>query len=399
MKILVINSGSSSLKYQIFDVKEKFELLAKGALERIGLTGSVLEHCRQGDEPVKIKKEIPNHKAAMEVLMDFLTNPDYGVIGSIDEIDGVGHRVVHGGELFKRSVIITQEILEQIRSMSEFAPLHNPANITGIETCQELMPKVPNIAVFDTAINQTMPAKAYVYAMPIEYYEKDHIRKYGFHGTSHGFVSTEAARIAGKDFEKINIITCHLGNGGSITAFKNGKVVDTSMGLTPLEGLVMGTRCGDVDAAAVLAVMSKYNLSPKEMDKILNKKSGLKGLTDKADMRDVMTLMEAGDKHAKLAFEMFIYRVQKYIGAYAAVLNGVDIIVFTGGIGENCIRIRAEILSCFEFMGLKVDKEKNDKNETVFSTDDSDVTAMMVETNEELMIAKDTLELIKGHLS
>jgi len=331
--------------------------------------------------------------------MDVLTNSEQGVIESIDEIDGVGHRVVHGGELFKHSVIITQEILEQVRSMSEFAPLHNPANITGIETCQELMPKVPNIAVFDTAIHQTMPAKAYVYAMPIEYYEKDHIRKYGFHGTSHGFVSTEAARIAGKDFEKIKIITCHLGNGGSITAFKNGEVLDTSMGLTPLEGLVMGTRCGDVDAAAVLAVMSKYNLSPKEMDKILNKKSGLKGLTDKADMRDVMTLMEAGDKHAKLAFEMFIYRVQKYIGAYAAVLNGVDIIVFTGGIGENCIRIRAEILSCFEFMGLKIDKEKNDKNETVFSTDDSDVTAMMVETNEELMIAKDTLELIKGHLS
>lgn len=394
MKILVINCGSSSLKYQLFKVNGGYKLLAKGLVERIGLAGSLIKHTTIGKDPVSFEIDLPDHKVAMDNIEPILTNPEYGVLGDISEIDGVGHRVVHGGEVFKSSAIIDNVNIEKLRELIEFAPLHNPPNITGIESCQQSLPGVPNVAVFDTAIHQSMPPKAYMYALPIEYYKKDGIRRYGFHGTSHEFVSLEAANVLGKPLDEIKLITCHLGNGSSITAFDKGKVIDTSMGLTPLEGLLMGTRCGDLDPAIVLTLMNKYNFSPKEMDNILNKESGLKGLTGNPDMRDVLELAEEGNEDAKIAVEVFVYRIQKYIGSYTAALGGVDAIIFTAGIGENNPYLRERIIANFEYLGVKVDSAKNDNNEVVFSTPDSTVTALMISTNEELMIAKETYELI-----
>ncbi|MFI4911605.1 MAG: acetate/propionate family kinase [Sedimentisphaeraceae bacterium JB056] len=395
MKILVMNSGSSSLKYQIFNIENSFDILAKGLVERIGLKGSKITHQPTGKDNVVIEKDLTDHKAAMEEIEPLLTDSDYGVIDNMSEINGIGHRVVHGGEYFNHSVVITKEMIDKMKELSKFAPLHNPPNILGIETCMSLL-DVPNVAVFDTAVHQTMPKKAYMYGLPLEYYKKDGIRKYGFHGTSHDYVSRETAKVLGKPFEQCKIIVCHLGNGSSITAFKNGKVMDTSMGLTPLEGLVMGTRCGDIDPAAILWIMGEYNLSPKEMDDILNKKSGLLGLGGSSDLRDVLASAKKGDKDADAAVEILIYRIQKYIGSYLASLNGADAVVFTAGIGENNSFIRERVLECFEFAGIKVDKNKNENKETIFSTGDSKIKAMMLPTDEEYMIAKDTYTLITG---
>jgi acetate kinase len=395
MKILVINSGSSSLKYQLFNVEGSIDILAKGLVERIGLEGSKITHQPTGKEKVVIEKDLADHKSAMENIEPLLTNSDYGVVSDMSEINGIGHRVVHGGEIFNHSVIITKEMIEQMKELSKFAPLHNPPNILGIETCMSLM-NVPNVAVFDTAVHQSMPKKAYMYGLPLKYYKEDGIRKYGFHGTSHDYVSREAAKALGKPLSECRIIVCHLGNGSSITAFKDGKVVDTSMGLTPLEGLVMGTRCGDIDPAAVLWIMSEYNISPKEMDDILNKKSGLLALGGSSDLRDVLVSADAGDEDAKAAVEILIYRIQKYIGSYLASLNGADAVVFTAGIGENNVFIRERVLENFEYAGIKIDKARNENRETIFSTDDSKIKAMMVPTDEEYMIAKDTYTLLTG---
>ncbi|AQQ08886.1 Acetate kinase [Sedimentisphaera cyanobacteriorum] len=394
MKILVVNCGSSSLKYQIFDIEQgSFNLLAKGSATRIGIEGSIIEHKPSGKEECSIKKPLKNHKEAMLAIEPLLTDDKYGVLEDISEINGIGHRVVHGGEVFKSSVVIDEDVIRDIDKLSKFAPLHNPANLTGIQTCRQLM-DAPNVAVFDTAVHQTMPAKAFMYGLPLEYYKNKGIRKYGFHGTSHDFVSAEAAKLIGKPFEQCRIITCHLGNGSSITAFKDGKVQDTSMGLTPLQGVLMGTRCGDVDPAAVLSVMQSDGIMPKQMDEILNKKSGLLGLAGSSDLRDVMNMAEQGNQDAKNAVEILVYSIQKYIGSYLASLGGADAVVFTAGIGENNPIIRDNVLSCFGFAGIKVDKSKNVAGEKVFSTDDSKVKALLIPTNEELMIAMDTYKMI-----
>ncbi len=395
MKILVINSGSSSLKYQVVDFSEKFDVLAKGLVERIGLPGSKITHKASSKDTVIIEHDLPDHTAAMQQIEPILTNADYGVLSSMSEIGGIGHRVVHGGEFFNHSVIITNEMIVKMKELSKFAPLHNPPNILGIESCMKLM-SVPNVAVFDTAVHQSMPKKAYMYGLPLKYYKEDGIRKYGFHGTSHDYVSRKTAKILGKPLSECKIIVCHLGNGSSITAFKDGRVVDTSMGLTPLEGLVMGTRCGDIDPAAILWIMGEYNMSPKEMDDMLNKKSGLLALGGSSDLRDVLTFADKGNEDAKAAVDILIYRIQKYIGSYLAAMDGADAIVFTAGIGENNAFIRERVLEVFSFAGLKVDKKKNDNKETIFSTDDSKINAMMVPTDEEYMIAKDTYSLITG---
>ena len=394
MKILVINSGSSSLKYQLFNVDGKFEMLAKGLVERIGLDGSKITHQPTGKDKVVIEKDLANHKEAMENIEPILTDSNYGVIKEISEINGVGHRVLHGAEMFTKPVLVTDETMSEIKKLVKFGPLHMPANITGIEICQQLL-DVPNVAVFDTAVHQSMPKKAYRYGIPLKYYKEDGIRKYGFHGTSHDYVSVEAAKVLGKPLSECKIITCHLGNGSSITAFENGKVVDTSMGLTPLEGLIMGTRCGDIDPAAVLSIMQTHNIPADKMDSILNKESGLQGLAGSSDLRDVMAMADKGDEDAKTAVEMLVYRIQKYVGSYLATLNGADAIVFTAGIGENNVHIRADILAQFEFAGIKVDAKKNEAKETIFSTDDSKIKALLIPTDEELMIAMDTYELIK----
>lgn len=415
MKTLVINSGSSSIKYQLFDISGVVgeiddtkaqsadsnyttlggaTLLAKGIAERIGLSGSFLRHKPDEKEEIILQKEFRNHRSAMQAIVDALIHPDYGVIKQVTEIEGVGHRVVHGGEKFTSSVLIDDNVLAAIRENAELAPLHNPPNIVGIEICQQLFKKVPNVAVFDTAVHQTMPRKAYLYGLPVELYEKHGIRKYGFHGTSHGYVAREAARLMNQPFDQVKIITCHLGNGCSITAFEHGRSVDTSMGLTPLEGIVMGTRSGDIDPAIVLYLMERLELSIGETNDLLNKKSGLLGLCGKRDMRDIMKLAQLGDKKAKTAIEVFVYRAVKYIGAYTAVLNGVDAIVFTAGIGENSPYLRERILENFDYLGVKIDKEKNKANELIFSTEDSKVYAMMIPTNEEFVIARDTYEII-----
>lgn len=396
MKILVINCGSSSIKYQLFEINQTYELLAKGVAERIGIKDSFLKHQTIGKDEVVFNDDLSDHKAAMMAIDRALTDSKSGAIKELSEIDGVGHRVVHGGEKFKKSTLIDHNVLKAIEENCALAPLHNPPNITGITVCQSLLGDTPNIAVFDTAIHQTMPKKAYLYGLPIDLYKKYGIRRYGFHGTSHGFVAKEAAKLASRPFENMRIITCHIGNGGSITAFENGKVVDTSMGLTPLEGIVMGTRCGDVDPAIVLYLMEVLKLSPKETNDLLNKKSGLIGLCGHSDMRDIANLIENGDESAKIAVEVFKYRITKYIGAYAAAMKGVDCIVFTAGIGEYNPWLREDILSHFEYLGLKVDSQKNKTNQRIFSTDDSKVLAMMIPTNEELVIAQDTYEIIKN---
>ena len=397
MKILVINAGSSSLKYQLIDMETE-HVLAKGLCERIGLDGHLKHTPLVGGKPVFDEDlPMPTHSEAIAAVIDKLTSAEYGVVASMKEIDAVGHRVVHGGEKFAKSVVITDEVMHAIEECNPLAPLHNPANIIGIKACQELMPGVPMVAVFDTAFHQTMPPVAYTYALPYEYYEKDKVRRYGFHGTSHKYVSQRAADMLGKPIEQLKLISCHLGNGSSVTAIDGGKSVDTSMGFTPLAGLPMGTRSGDIDAGILEYLMNKYGMDITEMLTILNKKSGVMGVSGvSSDFRDLEEAFEQGNERAGLAVDMFNYGVKKLIGAYAAAMGGVDAIIFTAGVGENSASQRMAIASGLEFMGVKMDEDANKVRgeERVISAPDSKVTVLLIPTNEELMIAMDTEALV-----
>ncbi|MDP4087946.1 MAG: acetate kinase [Bacillota bacterium] len=396
MKILVINCGSSSLKYQLIDMSHE-EVVAKGLVERIGIEGSMLTQKVEGREKYIIQKPMNNHQDAIKTVLDALVDESNGVIASLSDISAVGHRVVHGGEKYAESVLIDDTVMQALDECVKLAPLHNPPNITGIKACRNLMPEVPMVAVFDTAFHQTMPTEAFVYALPYEYYEKHGIRRYGFHGTSHKYVSSVAANMLGQDIKDLKIITCHLGNGASLTAIKNGKSIDTSMGFTPLEGLVMGTRCGDVDPAVVTFMVKQLGLSAAEVDNVMNKESGILGVSGvSSDFRDVEGAAASGDKRAQLALNIFYYRVRKYIGSYAAAMGGVDCIVFTAGLGENSPETREAVCEGLEFLGIKVDKAKNKvrgKSELI-STSDSTVKVLVIPTDEEMMIARDTLSLI-----
>ncbi len=397
MNILVINCGSSSLKYQLIN-SDSEAVLAKGLCERIGIDGSVLTHTPAGKDKVRIETPMPNHTVAVQLVIDALTNAEHGVIKSLDEIGAVGHRVVHGGEKFASSVVITDEVMKAIEECNDLAPLHNPANLIGINSCKEIMPNVPMVAVFDTAFHQTMPEKAYLYGLPYEYYEKYKVRRYGFHGTSHDYVSTRAAQLLGKKREDLKIIVCHLGNGASVSAVDHGKCVDTSMGLTPLEGLIMGTRSGDMDPAICDFICQKEGLTSAEMNTVLNKKSGVLGMSGvSSDFRDVEAAANEGNHQAAAALDAFYYRVAKYIGAYTAAMNGVDAIAFTAGVGENNIGGRAEICKYLGYLGTEIDSDKNNVRgeERIISKDGSKVTLMAIPTNEELAIARQTLELVK----
>jgi acetate kinase len=373
-------------------------VLAKGLVERIGIEGSVLKHEKTGMDKEVINADIKDHEIALKLVMDALINEKYGAIKDLSEIDAVGHRVVHGGESFAKSVLIDENVMKGIKDCIDLAPLHNPPNITGIRACQKLLPNVKMVAVFDTAFHQTMPESSYIYAIPYEYYEKYRIRRYGFHGTSHLFVSERAAQIMGKNKEDLNIITCHLGNGASVSAIKGGKCIDTSMGLTPLEGLIMGTRSGDMDPAIVTFLMEKEGLSAKEVDNMLNKKSGVLGISGvSSDFRDIEEEAEKGNKKAQLALDMFHTRVKKYIGAYAAQLGHVDALVFTAGLGENSAESREEICKNMDFLGIEIDTNVNKVRgkETLISTENSKIKVYIIPTNEELVIARDTLALTK----
>ena len=396
MKILVINCGSSSLKYQFIDMKDE-SVLAKGLVERIGIDGSVLKHEKTGAEKQTITSDMPNHEVALKLVMDALVNESYGVIKDFKEIDAVGHRVVHGGEDFANSVLIDEKVMKSIEDCIDLAPLHNPPNIIGIKACQKLLPGVKMVAVFDTAFHQTMPDYAYIYAIPYEYYEKYKIRRYGFHGTSHRFVSQRASELMGKKIENCNIITCHLGNGASLAAIKNGKSIDTSMGFTPLEGLIMGTRSGDIDPAVMPFLADKENMSVKEIDNMLNKKSGVLGVSGvSSDFRDIEGEAEKGNDRARLALDMFHTRVKKYIGAYMAELGDVDAIVFTAGLGENSIGSREEICKGLESLGIEIDVDANKvrgKEQLIYKKD-SKIKIYVIPTNEELVIARDTFEMV-----
>lgn len=397
MKVLVINCGSSSLKFQLIN-SEDDSVLAKGLCERIGLEGSRLVYNKASQEKEIINEDMPNHKRAVELVIAALTDKNKGVIESLKDVDAVGHRIVHGGEKFAKSVLIDDEVIKAIEECNELAPLHNPANLIGIKSCRELMPDTPMVAVFDTAFHQTMPAKAYLYGLPYKYYEDYKVRRYGFHGTSHGFVSAKTAQLLGKPYEELKTIVCHLGNGASICAVANGKSVDTSMGLTPLEGLIMGTRSGSIDPAIVEFLANKENKTVEEVMNILNKESGVLGLSGiGSDFRDIMDAMEKGDKRAGLTIEAYCYQVVKYIGAYTAAMNGVDAIAFTAGLGENNSYIRKEICSYLRYLGVKIDDKQNEKRgeDVIISTEDSKVKVLVVPTNEELKIAKETLEQIK----
>ena len=396
MKVLVVNCGSSSLKYQLIDMETE-EVMAKGYLERIGIDGSFLTH-RVGEEKYKIEKEIKNHKDGLELVIEQLLHKDYGVIKDLSEIDAIGHRIVHGGEKFTKSVLINDEVVKGIEEAIEFAPLHNPAHLQGITACMEKLPGKPNVAVFDTAFHQTMPEKAYMYAIPYEYYEKYKIRKYGAHGTSHKFVANRVAEIMGKPIEDLKIISCHLGQGASLCAVDGGKSIDTSMGLTPLAGVPMGSRSGDVDPSVLTYLMDKEKISPSEMNTILNKKSGKLGLSGVSiDDRDIEAAAKEGNKRAQLAIDNFVYQVVGYIGRFAAQMKGVDVITFEAGIGENGIDVRKEICDYLGYLGVKIDEEKNNRRgkEVEISTPDSKVKVYVVPTNEELMIARETMELVK----
>jgi len=397
MKVLVVNCGSSSIKYQLLDMTDE-SVLAKGLLDRVGIPGTVLKHEPVGKDEVVIKKDLPDHTEGMKLVLDVLVNPEYGVIKSMDEIGAVGHRVVHGGEAFAYSVVIDDRVKQAIRECFDIAPLHNPPNMMGIEACQALMPNVKHVAVFDTAFHQTMPAKNYMYALPYELYEKYRVRRYGFHGTSHYYVSHRAADLLGKPYEQCKIITLHLGNGASMAAIMDGKVIDTSMGFTPLEGLVMGTRCGDIDPAIVFFIMEKLNLSTTEVNNYLNKKSGMLGLSGVSnDLRDILEAAAAGNERAQLALDVYYTRVKSYIGNYIAQLNGCDCLVFTAGVGENGIEIRENICKDLDFLGIKLDPEKNKVRgkEVDVAADDSKVRIFVIPTNEELVIARDTYQLAK----
>lgn len=396
MKVLVINCGSSSLKYQLINMENE-EVMAKGLVERIGIDGSVLKHEMLKRDKEIIKVPMKDHKVALGLVLDALVNEEYGPISSMDEIDAVGHRVVHGGEKFVDSCLITEATLKDIEACITLAPLHNPPNLVGIRACMEILPDVPMCAVFDTSFHQTMPEEAFIYGLPYEYYEKYGIRRYGFHGTSHRYVTEKAAELFGIDKDKLNIITCHLGNGASLAAIKNGKSIDTSMGLTPLEGLIMGTRCGDIDPAIVTFLMDRAGLSLNEVNDVMNKKSGVLGISGvSSDFRDIEEAASKGNKRAELALDAYHLRVKKYVGSYMAELGRVDGIVFTAGLGENSPESRAAILDGMEELGIKIDAEKNKvrgKN-TIISSDDSKIKVALIPTNEELMIAKDTVKLI-----
>ena len=396
MKILVINCGSSSLKYQVYNMDNN-DVLAKGLVERIGIDGSNLQHKPAGKAKDKYVFEQPlkNHSEAIKLVMDKLVDPECGVIADLSEINGVGHRVLHGSKFFTESCIVTEEVKKVVAECADLGPLHNPANLMGIEACEELMPGVKNVAVFDTAFHQTMPPKAYMYPLPYEYYEKYNVRRYGFHGTSHRYVSKRAIEMLGNP-EHSRVITCHLGNGSSIAAVKDGKCIDTSMGLTPLAGFEMGTRCGDIDPAIVPYLMKKENLTPDEIDTIMNKKSGLLGITGiSSDFRDAEAAMNEGNERAKLGLDMFRYQIAKYIGSYVIALGGCDAIVFTAGIGENNAGHRAAICEYLECLGVKIDPEKNKlRGDVDFTGEGSTMKTFIIPTDEELMIAQDTMELL-----
>lgn len=397
MKILVINCGSSSLKYQLIDSGTE-EVLAKGLCERIGIDGSAITHQPAGGEKVKTEIPMPNHTVAVQLVIEKLTDASVGVIASLEEIDAVGHRIVHGGERFAESVLLTEDVMKAIEDCNDLAPLHNPANLIGINSCREIMPKVPMVGVFDTAFHQTMPKKAYLYGLPYSYYEKHKVRRYGFHGTSHDFVSGRAAEILGKDRADLKIIVCHLGNGASVSAVQNGKSVDTSMGLTPLEGLIMGTRSGDMDSAIVTFLAQKEGISAEEVLDICNKKSGVLGLSGgySSDFRDLAEAAAAGNEMAKTALETYAYRVGKYIGAYAAAMNGVDVIAFTAGAGENNAEVRRLIGQYIGFLGTSINEQKNQLRgeEIILSKETDKVVTMVVPTDEELAIARETARLV-----
>ena len=396
MKILVLNCGSSSIKYKLFDMTTK-EVLAQGGIEKIGLVGSFLKLTLPNGEKKILEKDIPEHTAGIEFILNTLVSPEYGAIKSLDEINAVGHRMVHGGERFSESVLLNKEVLDAFIACNDLAPLHNPANLKGVNAVSAILPNVPQVGVFDTAFHQTMPDYAYMYAIPYELYEKYGVRRYGFHGTSHRYVSQRVCEFLGVDPKGKKIITCHIGNGGSISAIKDGKCIDTSMGLTPLEGLVMGTRSGDIDAGAVTFIMEKEGLNATGVSNLLNKKSGVLGVSGvSSDMRELEAAVAAGNPKAIMAEQMYFYRIKKYIGAYAAALGGVDIILFTGGVGENQANCRSEVCEGLEFMGVKIDLEKNKVRgeEAIISADDSKVTVAVIPTDEELMIASDTLAIL-----
>lgn len=395
MIVLVVNCGSSSLKYQLINMDNE-EVMAKGLVEKIGLPDSQLTHKWNGQKK-EIKQSIPDHQVAVKLVLDILTDAECGVIKSMDAIDAVGHRVVHGGEEFAASTLITDEVMKALEKCSAMAPLHNPPNIIGINACKAIMPGVPQVGVFDTAFHQTMPAKAFMYGLPYELYKEDHIRRYGFHGTSHRYVAGEVAKVMGVPVEKLRIINCHLGNGSSLAAIKYGKCIDTTMGFTPLAGVLMGTRCGDIDPAIVLNVMDNHHLSTKEMDTLMNKKSGVLGISGvSSDFRDLGQAAAEGNERAQLALDMFHYQVRKEIGAFAAAMGGVDVITFTAGVGENGIEDRAAIAEGLEYLGAKLDPQRNNVRgkDALISTDDSTVKMYVIPTNEEIMIARDTKDIV-----
>ena len=398
MKVLVINCGSSSLKYQVLDMTTE-ALLCKGLVERIGMDGSVITHEKIGQDKVKTEVPMKDHKDAIEQVLTAVQDADHGVVKSMDEIGAVGHRVVHAGEKFASSVLITEEVIKALEECVDLAPLHNPPNLLGIAACQQLMPNTPMVGVFDTAFHQTMPAESYIYAIPYEYYQKHGIRRYGFHGTSHKYVAERAADILNIDLEDLKLITCHLGNGASVSAIKRGKCIDTSMGFTPLEGLVMGTRSGDIDPAIVTFIREKENLPQGKANEILNKKSGVLGISGvSSDFRDIEEAVAQGNERAELALKVFAHKVRFYIGAYIAEMNGVDAIIFTAGVGENDVTMRELICHNLGNLGIKLDPLKNKVRgkETIISTEDSKVKLLLIPTNEELMIARDTFNIVMG---
>ncbi len=400
MYILVLNCGSSSIKYQLLEMSGEPQVLAKGIVERIGLSMGCLAHKNNRDEKYEIEQPVPNHTVGIQLVLAALTDKNHGVISSLDEIKAVGHRVAHGGEYFTQSVLLDADAIAKIEACCDLAPLHNPAHLLGMRAIMDVLPNIPQTAVFDTSFHQSMPASSYMYPIPYRLYEQYKIRRYGFHGTSHKFVAEKACKILGWNIEEKKIITCHLGNGASITAIKNGKSVDTSMGFTPVEGLMMGTRTGDLDLGALLFIMEKENLSVSDANSFINKKCGTNGFSEiSSDMRDLEAEAEKGNERAELTLQMYAHRVRKYIGAYAAVMNGVDLIIMTGGIGENSCDTRRRVLNDMEFLGLVFDNEKN-KNlrgkDEIISKPESKVIAMTITTNEELVIAMDTLRLVNG---
>jgi acetate kinase len=402
MKVMVINCGSSSLKFKLFGMDRDSQLMAEGLVEEIGKEQSTFHYATSRlNGGIKRDIQAADHTAAVEAVARTLVDPDIGLFEGAIQVDAVGHRVVHGGEKFSKSALITKGVKEVIEACCDLAPLHNPPNLAGIVACEKIFPNVPQVAVFDTAFHQTMPKRAYIYGIPYEFYERYHIRKYGFHGTSHEYVSERAAVLLGKDVKQLKIVTCHLGNGASITAVRHGQSVETSMGFTPLQGLLMGTRTGDIDAAVVLYLMDKEHLNSKAMNDLLNKKSGLKGISGVSnDLREVMDQAEHGNERAQLALDTMIYRITKYIGSYAAAMGGIDAVVFTGGIGENAVAVRQRVLEPLEFMGVQVDPARNlaKEKEKIITRDGSPVKALVVPTNEELMIALKTRAVVEDAL-